>query len=159
MNCSRCNKPNPLAKANVSRKTGERLYRSWCTTCEKERKDKWRATNLTKHNQQSKAWVTKNKEKRKQIAEKYAQTHKHIIKRRSAVRKQRFKNATPSWLSEWDLFYIEELYDLSLLRNLEVDHIIPLNGKNVCGLHVPTNLQLLTRFENRSKGNKFDQTY
>jgi hypothetical protein len=36
----------------------------------------------------------------------------------------------------------------------EVDHIIPLKNDKVCGLHVPENLQIITRFNNRSKQNK-----
>lgn len=37
----------------------------------------------------------------------------------------------------------------------EVDHIIPLQGKNVCGLHTENNLQIITRSKNRKKSNKF----
>ena len=69
----------------------------------------------------------------------------------------------PKWLSEFDLFYIEELYALAKLRSkllgivYEVDHIVPLQGNLVSGLHVPQNLQLLSRTENRRKKNIWEQ--
>lgn len=36
----------------------------------------------------------------------------------------------------------------------EVDHIIPLNGKNVCGFHMVENLHVITKTDNRTKSNK-----
>jgi hypothetical protein len=52
---------------------------------------------------------------------------------------------------------IQGMYDFCrVFRGFEVDHIAPLNGHGVCGLHAPWNLQVLPVSENRSKGNKFD---
>jgi len=43
----------------------------------------------------------------------------------------------------------------SIFPRYEVDHIVPIKGKNVSGLHVLKNLQVITRTENRRKGNHF----
>jgi len=72
------------------------------------------------------------------------------------------RRATPAWLSDADwaemLAIYAEARRVSKVTGIhhEVDHIVPILGPNVCGLHVPWNLQVLTRFENRSKGNKHD---
>jgi HNH endonuclease len=69
---------------------------------------------------------------------------------------------TPKWLSIEQLKEIEQFYtDANYLTNLtktqfEVDHILPLQGKTISGLHVPWNLQLLTASENASKGNRLE---
>jgi 5-methylcytosine-specific restriction endonuclease McrA len=68
-----------------------------------------------------------------------------------ANRRAKKKNATPIWV---DLKAIEKFY-LERPDGYEVDHIIPLVSKTVCGLHVPWNLQYLTRSENIAKGNRF----
>lgn len=80
----------------------------------------------------------------------------------SRKRKMSVKQATPNWLSDLDELFIKEIYSLAVLRSkalgveYQVDHIIPLHGKTVCGLHVPANLQLLTAAENLKKGHLYD---
>ena len=70
------------------------------------------------------------------------------------------KQASPNWNDEFNSFFIKEIYHLSSLRSevtgikWHVDHIIPLRGKTVSGLHVWNNLQLLPASENLKKNNK-----
>jgi len=74
------------------------------------------------------------------------------------ARQQRIKQATPQWA---DLEIIRSTYvkaqELTKQTGIphEVDHIIPIKGEYVSGLHVPANLQILTEYENQSKTNKF----
>lgn len=76
--------------------------------------------------------------------------------KRHATKKQR----TPKWLAKPHFKEIEAFYIEASIRTKEtgikhhVDHIIPLQGENVSGLHVPWNLQILTASENISKGNR-----
>ena len=67
-----------------------------------------------------------------------------------AARKNRLKQATPKWEN---LKEIEWIYR-HCPKGYHVDHIIPLNGKNVCGLNCVENLQYLTAAENLRKSNK-----
>jgi 5-methylcytosine-specific restriction endonuclease McrA len=62
----------------------------------------------------------------------------------------------PRWLSEAQRLEIKSMYAKAARAKLHVDHIVPLKGKNVSGLHVPWNLQLLTKSENCRKRNFFD---
>lgn len=82
-------------------------------------------------------------------------------KTKKAKRRASLLNRMPKWLTSTDKWMIKEAYHIATLRTQatgiiwEVDHIIPLQGKTVSGLHVPTNLQLMTKSENCSKGNKY----
>lgn len=70
------------------------------------------------------------------------------------------RQASPPWLTPEMLLEIEKIYREAIIREMEtgephaVDHIVPLQGELVCGLHVPWNLRVITRFENGSKQNK-----
>lgn len=103
-------------------------------------------------------WLANNKEKRAKVSSEYRKRNNSYYTEYVALRSRLAKQAKPKWLDEWQRFYIEELYDIAKRRNLEVDHVIPLKHKLVCGLHVPWNLQLLTRSENAVKSNKFEIT-
>jgi hypothetical protein len=67
---------------------------------------------------------------------------------------------TPAWLTPEDLWLIEEFYETAAERTKStgvqwhVDHMIPLRGKTVSGLHVPGNLQVILGTENSRKGNR-----
>ena len=77
-------------------------------------------------------------------------------------RKKYIRLRTPNWLTKNDHWIMEQAYDLALLRTKMfgfkwvVDHVIPLNGKNVSGLHTPYNLQVIPEIENLNKSNRFE---
>jgi len=145
--------------------------------------EKRRKLNPSRCNKYKTEWKKRNPEKNKQINEKYRLENKDAIIARcrkfreeniekiNAYHRERNKThiyqknfytnqrraaktqATPSWA---DKKKIAEFYKLATELNMTVDHVIPLNGKLVCGLHVENNLQLLTSSENSKKGNRFE---
>lgn len=112
---------------------------------EKYRKSSKGKDSISKYN---------SSDKRKLSNKKYRQTeHGRCIGRffeskRRAAKLQR----TPIWA---DLEAIKEVYKNCPVGH-EIDHIIPLRGNNVSGLHVFENLQYLTQTENRKKANKYE---
>jgi hypothetical protein len=109
------------------------------------------------------AWVDRNRDKHYENVARWRKENPEKHRAREAKRRSSKLNATPDWLTEDDHRDIESMYLLAnkytKLFGLEyhVDHIIPLQGKNVCGLHVPWNLQLLEAGLNRSKSNKLKE--
>lgn len=98
-------------------------------------------------------WVAANPEKRKVISRSYGKRNQKAKNGRTAHYRAKKIQATPPWLTEIDLAAIAALYQMCP-KGYHVDHIVPLRSDDVCGLHVPWNLQLLPGVENMSKGNK-----
>lgn len=69
-----------------------------------------------------------------------------------AARQRRVRIARPKWAN---LPEIKSIYEYAHYNDLEVDHIVPLVSKIVCGLHCPANLAAVPPPYNRAKGNKY----
>lgn len=80
----------------------------------------------------------------------YIEAHRSEYNARNANRRAKRIASTPSW-ANMDL--IKKVYDCCP-EGCHVDHKVPLQGDNVCGLHVENNLQYLTSEENLCKSNK-----
>lgn len=95
---------------------------------------------------------------RKNAIIKYRNKNPELLNFICAKRRAARKQATPAWAN---IEKIREFYILAKKLTKEtgikhvVDHIIPLQSKIVCGLHVENNLQILTESENCKKSNKF----
>ena len=91
---------------------------------------------------------------------KYYKENKHLFIERNAKRRADTLQATPPWLTEKQRSRIKNIYSVcnkitkTTGARHEVDHIVPLKGEDVCGLHVPWNLAILPYKLNRSKGNR-----
>lgn len=162
-----------LSYPKISKETGissSHVY-SICNPEVKKRLDKDYAK---RHKDRIKIYKSRNKEKfsnnRKLYylnnLEKERKNHSIWCKENKAkcagyTRKRDFyKNKAILLLSSLHLQQIDAFYTSALrLTELtgikhEVDHIVPLKGKDVTGLHVPWNLQILTAIDNRKKGNR-----
>jgi hypothetical protein len=121
---------------------------------------KYRDSNKKLITENKKTWQEENKEWMSSYWTDWSNKNKHIRCANEAKYRAAKLNATPKWLTINDHNKIEAIYGLaSTLQRLtgikfQVDHIIPLQGKEVRGLHVPWNLQILTKYENISKGNR-----
>lgn len=121
---------------------------------------KYKEANKELIAERGKKYVTENPEVRKTTMRNYRQKTKDIqaeyVRRRQSAKMRR----TPSWLTEDDVWMMREAYKLARLRtkmfgfSWHVDHILPLQGKTVSGLHVPTNLQVIPWLDNVKKHNK-----
>lgn len=124
---------------------GSPYLRSRCNTCHARKQRQYGKNNKAACNERSRVWRKTN-----------PQRHTYL----TTLYKKHVKRATPSWLTEAQLeeiayfYYIAKEAKLTSGEVYHVDHIIPLRGELVCGLHVPWNLQVLPADVNIRKSNR-----
>ena len=144
----------------------------YCIECKKLKTQLWKELNREKEAKNIYSWKEKNKEKETQQQLKWRQTkakayfaeYRKLNAAAIAAKEAKYRatklKATPLWLTKEQLHSIKLYYLVAkwiqsiLNEQIDVDHIVPLQGKNSCGLHVPWNLQLLTNSDNVKKGNR-----
>ena len=99
-------------------------------------------------------------EEKRRLQAEYKGRNVDVVRADTSVRKRRHREATPTWLTKEERLQMRELYvQARKLTSVTgeryvVDHIVPLRGESVCGLHVPWNLRVITQDENLQKSNK-----
>jgi hypothetical protein len=177
--CQRCTANASLKSRNKNIKKARESFKNWAAkdpAKETERKLKWAKENREKtlaagrryYHTHRDARVKAQKKTRAANKEKYAERQKEWRKNNmgyvlaaNALRNANKLQRTPKWLTKEDKKKISQLYKQA--RHLtettgeqhHVDHIIPLQGKLVSGLHVPSNLQILHWKDNLSKHHKY----
>lgn len=100
-------------------------------------------------------WGARNRDRVLERGRRWSKRNPHKIAAKCSRRRAR--TSAMAWA---DKAAISEVYkkarELTVATGVphEVDHVFPLNSDKVCGLHVEGNLQVLTAYENRSKGNR-----
>lgn len=132
-----------------------------CKDCDKIRQSESYQKRREEVLERTKAYGKANRHITRKASSKYHKLNKDKSAARAAKRRAYKLQATPKWLTDDHLQNIESFYvqakDCEMVsgEKYHVDHIVPLNGENVCGLHVPWNLQVLPADINISKSNKF----
>ena len=174
--CHKCQTSKPLSEF-CKNKTAKFGVSSSCKVCQsaynKEYREKNReallqadrdryANNAEDLKAKAAKYKSENKDYYDEYNKSYYRLNKHKFLAANSKRRKVIVRATPTWLSDQHKQEIEDAYWLAQdLRatsgeTYHVDHIIPLQGKDVCGLHVPWNLQILPADLNLQKGNRHE---
>lgn len=153
--CSTCKKEKELSEFNKSKRYPDG-HACQCKNCRKE----YRERNKDFIRANYKIWFQENKGYMTIAHKKWRENNLAKHNANSARYRASKLLATPKWLTREHLKEIEQFYiqaenlTKSTKVKYTVDHIMPLQGKDICGLHVPWNLQVITQIENTRKLNR-----
>ena len=163
--CTRCAETKAFSAFYAQAKNSKDGYQSHCKICDNARKYQWKLLNPDNAKLHAKqAEINRKDSISRKEWKKESRKLPHIKASRNASYAKRRAakiQRTPNWLTEQDLKVIKAFYSiaqmLSKVNNEEwhVDHKIPLQGKIVSGLHVPSNLQLMRGIDNETKRNEY----
>lgn len=136
-------------EAIKEKKRGDPMLIAKCRAYRTENPEKFRAAVAR--------WADKNRDRMLASMKAYREANRPYFNAKAAERRAQRLNATPKWANQ---FFISEIYALARLRTKltgipwEVDHIVPLVSKLVCGLHVEFNLAVIPKSVNKAKNNR-----
>jgi len=153
----------PRFTANSACVICERMYRV-CAGLEQKQRDRARQKRYDfQRRHQRRIYASEYYQKHKEIKTLIRRAHPYDDRARRAEKQYRkMRRRGKVWQDQIDIqSRIDDIYQTAKARRLNgedvvVDHIIPINNPIVCGLHVPWNMQILTRAENSKKNNHFD---
>lgn len=157
--CTTCKETKQLSSFNKS-KRGYLGYTSRCRECQSAYRKEYYKKNADKARKQRKEAYLQNTEREAAYRKMYNSSTSGKALKCATQRKREIakKNRVPSWAN---LEKIKSYYNVCAFFNevngyikYHVDHIIPLQGKLVSGLHVENNLQVLSAKDNMRKGNR-----
>lgn len=154
---ARWRKDNPDKAADLRKASQSRRKENWDRFLASERA-RYAASPDKVLERQRKQRET-DPEKVRARGRRHYQGNKHKYVAGVAARRAARLRATPPWVNKKEILaFYAEARRLTKETGIphEVDHIHPLRGKHLCGLHVPWNLQVIPRVENRKKHNRYD---
>lgn len=110
--------------------------------------------------QQQTEYRANNKDIVSAIGKRWKARNAHKVKQYISAREKMIDRAKPKWANDKmiELFYQQAQWKtMQTGEQWTVDHVIPIKGKNVCGLHCEQNLRIITGKENTKKNNKLEE--